>query len=101
MKYFLEMIEHAKTHEIHYWDDKKQETWDKNSFFSLIDKCQPFVFTISNETPAVPEDGEGNTIYKKLDAPFAVFSVEMLDYFTFKRSNTAPSKQSDMETFGS
>lgn len=83
MKQFLRMIELVKTSGILYLDSGKEPIprVDPSHFWEVAEICQPFVFTIEGETKVPPEiiDEAGNTLYKTFDAPFPVFSIEILN----------------------
>lgn len=84
MKYFLEMIVVAKKQGfIHYLEHKSgNKRVEPFHFFECAEKSKVFVFSKKNkETEHLQElivDEEGNTVYMKLDAPFEVFSFEIL-----------------------
>jgi hypothetical protein len=80
MKYFLELIETLKNNKT-FLVEKTQERFNKYSplyLNNLIKSCQPFVFYNSGETKDVNIESE---IKIEFDAPFTVFSIEMLDGF--------------------
>lgn len=82
MKYFLEMIEHVKRDGLKWFDGSEQNDWktiDKSVFFKQVEKCQPLVFLTSGETVDLDLINENGIIkHVKFDAPFPVFSIEML-----------------------
>lgn len=76
LQQFLKMLEAAKTG-IDCYPDNVREHQDR--FFGLIERCQPFVFSMTNELPSDSFVDACFTTTVKLDAPFGVFSIEILD----------------------
>lgn len=92
MRFFREMIDYAKRYPIIKVDGREPNLKitrpGNDHFFSLIEDCQPFVFTPNSDMT----EEEKREIYNRMDdkvysAPFRVFSMEMLgDYI----SNSLP-----------
>lgn len=95
MEHFLRMIEVVKQQGIKIGRDlldipdskgvlsTNKHSWPNEQFFELVEKCQPFVFQLTNNTPeyATITNDDGKIINMELDAPFPTFSIEMLDGF--------------------
>lgn len=90
MRQFLELVETVKKHgfsTLGHVDGLPEPKLGSDSqknldfFFSLVEKCQPFVFSKSGEIRELPDmvDEHGIFLEKKLDAPFDCFSIELLD----------------------
>lgn len=83
MKKFLEMIEVVRRHGFkvpaHENDvtPRRSNALEDEQFFNFAEQCQPFMFSITGDTPTDIDDKIGEVC--DLDAPFAVFSIEMLN----------------------
>lgn len=91
MRRLLEMCEVVKKQGI----TANGEFINDSAFWDFIEECQPFVFSLRGETLEAPEvkDENGETIDVPFDAPFKVFSIEMLDGLV-----TVPEHGADMPT---
>jgi len=103
MKYFKQMIEVVKKQGVRYVDSEKSKPLGQNTleehFWKQVERCEVFVFTPKHDEPRwLPETAEahkshtatinadGSTtceqcntlIYPEIDAPFPVFSYEIL-----------------------
>ena len=76
MKCFLEMCDVVRSSGI-----TNGAPTDTPTFWSYVEQCQPFVFSLVGEVTESPElkDEAGNAIRREFDAPFPVFSIEILD----------------------
>lgn len=115
MKYFLQMLETAKRDGIKYLDAEKRFHLDKKAmeknFWEKVEKCEVFVFTPSKKPPQTLPDIETahaahahttkegaaecphcrHIIWPEIDAPFPIFSYEILN-----GSITVPSPEDAM-----
>lgn len=83
MKQFQRMLNTVNfTKKIRYLDGKTfpPPLVDLESFFKQTEKAEVFVFAPKSEDTEEIDffDKEGNTIYKDFDAPFPVFSIEVI-----------------------
>jgi hypothetical protein len=93
MRQFIELVETVKQHGFATLEttegyvaglpepEKADTKKNLDFFFSLVEKCQPFVFSRSGEIRELPDmvDEDGIFLNKNLDAPFECFSIELLD----------------------
>jgi len=84
MKNLRRMIEVARRKGIFFRDNYAEKGDQKiatTEFFELIEKCQPFVFMNPNnpDGPKLPAEEVDMDKYPKIDVPFELFSIEMLN----------------------
>ena len=80
MKYFLELIEVARTGGVCNGEATQLSPEAMELFWRAVENCQPFVFTPKNETPEeVETQPDSDQEYSlKEGAPFTSFSIEVL-----------------------
>jgi len=84
MKCFLEMIEHVKSSgTIEDYASNRPEDEVLKLFFALVEQCQPFVLLPKHPTPTeiVSEEETFDPNAPIINAPFRVYSIEMLGDF--------------------
>lgn len=86
MYHFMKLLESAREHGVGFMSKHRAGLLDRrppaDGDWAALEKCQPFVFTVPDKIVGLKVDVKDELISKRTDqisdAPFPVFSVEML-----------------------